>query len=74
MSHFHVSVTYLGEDEYDSLLEQRLDQLTERKSKEGDYGTALLAIHPDERSRLEVVKEAIAVSDRSTGAAQYSQQ
>jgi hypothetical protein len=51
-----------------------LDQLAERESKEGDYGTALLAIHPDERSRLEAVKETIAVSDRSTGAAQYSQQ
>ena len=74
MSHFHVSVTYLEEEEYDSLLLTRLDQLAERKRKDGEYGTALLAIHPDERSRLESGSENVAASDRSTGAGQYSQQ
>ena len=44
MSHFHVSVTYLEEEEYDSLLLTRLNQLSKRKETLGDYGTALLAI------------------------------
>ena len=73
MSHFHVSVTYLEEDEYDSLLLTRLNQLSKRKDALGDYGTALLAIHPDERSRLDLGDKEISVSRRSTETSQYSQ-
>ena len=73
MSHFHVSVTYLGEDEYDSLLMTRLNQLAKRKEMLGDYGTALLAIHPDERSRLDSGGKETSASVHSTGTSQYSQ-
>jgi len=55
MSHFHVSVTYLEEEEYSSLLIERKLQLEERKHRDGDFGTALLSIHPDERAVLENV-------------------
>ena len=41
------------EDEYDSIMVTRLDQLSQRKEMLGDYGTALLAIHPNKRSRLD---------------------
>ena len=44
-----------------------------RKDKDGNYGTALLAIHPDERARLESETTGISISDRSTGTSQYSQ-
>ena len=73
MSHFHVSVTYLEEQEYDSLLDARLEQLSFRKDKDGNYGTALLAIHPDERARLESGTSGVSISERSTGTSQYSQ-
>ena len=73
MSHFHVSVTYLEEQEYDALLDARLEQLSFRKDKDGDYGTALLAIHPDERARLESGTSGVSISERSTGTSQYSQ-
>ena len=73
MSHFHVSVTYLEEQEYDSLLDARLEQLSFRKDKDGNYGTALLAIHHDERARLESGTSGVSISERSTGTSQYSQ-
>ena len=72
MSHFHVSVTYLEEEEYDSLLDQRFARLTARKEKDGNYGTALLAIHPDERTRLET-GELAERDGRITGTDRYSQ-
>ena len=72
MSHFHVSVTYLEEEEYDSLLDQRFAQLAARKEKDGNYGTALLAIHPDERTRLET-GELAEREGRITGTDRYSQ-
>jgi hypothetical protein len=53
MSHFHVSVTYLEEPEYDSMIAERRVELTDRKQRDGYYGTALLSIHPDERALLE---------------------
>ena len=53
MSHFHVSVTYLEEPEYDSMIAERRVELTDRQQRDGDYGTALLSIHPDERALLE---------------------
>jgi len=53
MSHFHVSVTYLEEDEYDSMVVERKSQLMERKQRDGSFGTALLSLHPDERTALE---------------------
>ena len=53
MSHFHVSVTYLEEEEYGTLLTERKLQLEERKHRDGTFGTALLSIHPDERAVLE---------------------
>ena len=74
MSHFHVSVTYLEEEEYDSLLVQRFEQLAGRKARDGEYGTALLAIHPDERIRLETGHEAATVAEPSRGVDRYSQQ
>ena len=72
MSHFHVSVTYLEEEEYDSLLDQRFAQLAARKEKDGNYGTALLSIHPDERTRLET-GELAEREGRITGTDRYSQ-
>jgi len=53
MSHFHVSVTYLEEEEYDSMIAERKQQLMARKQRDGTFGTALLSIHPDERAALE---------------------
>ena len=44
-----------------------------RKDKDGNYGTALLAIHPDERARLESGTSGVSISERSTGTSQYSQ-
>ena len=64
---------YLEEQEYDSLLDARLEQLSFRKDKDGNYGTALLAIHPDERARLESGSSGVSISERSTGTSQYSQ-
>ena len=60
MSHFHVSVTYLEEEEYSSLLTERKLQLEGRKHRDGNFGTALLSIHPDERAVLENVGGAAA--------------
>jgi hypothetical protein len=53
MSHFHVSVTYLEEEEYSTILAERKLQLEERKNRDGTFGTTLLSIHPDERAVLE---------------------
>jgi hypothetical protein len=53
MSHFHISVTYLDELEYETLLAQRQVQLTERKEREGSFGTALLSVAPGPRAELD---------------------
>ena len=53
MSHFHVSVTYLEEEGYDSMIKERRQQLRERMERDGNYGTAILSIHPDERAIVE---------------------
>lgn len=53
MSHFHVSVTYLEEEEYDSLLAERKLQLLQRKQRDGTFRTALKSIHPNERIALQ---------------------
>lgn len=53
MSHFHVSVTHLEQADYDKLLAERKLQLMDRKQRDGNFGTALLSIHPDERVELE---------------------
>ena len=42
----------LEEPEYDSMIAERRLELTERKQRDGNYGTALLSIHPDERALL----------------------
>jgi len=49
MSHFHVSVSYLDDDQYETMLAERKLRLDERKKRNGSVGTALLSIHPDER-------------------------
>jgi len=53
MSHFHVSVSYLEEEDYDSMIKERRQQLRERMERDGSYGTAMLSIHPDERAIVE---------------------
>jgi len=52
MSHFHISVTYLDEPEYETLLAERQVQLAERKEREGSFGTALLSVAPEPREEL----------------------
>ena len=52
MSHFHISVTYLDEPEYETLLAQRQVQLAERKERDGSFGTALLSVAPEQREEL----------------------
>ena len=53
MSHFHVSATYLEEEEYDIMLAERKLQLKDRMQRDGTFGTALISIHPNERGELE---------------------
>ena len=53
MSHFHISVTYLDDQEYETLLDGRKLQLAERKEREGSFGTALLSVTPEQREELE---------------------
>lgn len=53
MSHFHVSVTYLEEEEYGVMLAERKLQLMQRKQRDGTFRTALQSIHPNERIALE---------------------
>ena len=44
MSHFHISVTYLDDQEYETLLAERKLQLAERKERDGSFGTALMSV------------------------------
>ena len=53
MSHFHISVTYLDEQKYETLLAERQVQLAEKKEREGSFGTALLSVAPEQREGLE---------------------
>ena len=53
MSHFHISVTYLDDQEYETLLGERKLQLAERKERDGSFGTALLSLAPQHRQELD---------------------
>ena len=53
MSHFHISVTYLDDQEYETLLAERKLQLAERKNREGSFGTAILSVAPEHREALD---------------------
>ena len=53
MSHFHLSVTYLEDQEYDALLVERKNQLAGRGQREGSLGTALLSVTPEHREALD---------------------